>query len=200
MKIVVVGGNGTLGKKVCERLKEKHNVIIAGRNSGDLIVDITDSNSIKKLFEQTGKLDAIVSTAGVTKWAAFDNMTEDDFYIGIKSKLMGQVNLVRIGKDYLNNGGSITLTTGILADDPVENTTNAAMVNGAIHSFVKAVSLELKNDIRLNTVSPGLVENSKDKFGDYFPGHTPVSMNKMANGYVKSVEGKVRGEVIRIYE
>ncbi len=199
MKILIIGGNGTLGKKVTEHLKIKHEVIVASRNSGDFKVDITDINSIKSLFEQCGKLDAIVSTAGAAKWAAFDEMTEDDFYIGIKSKLMGQVNLVRIGKDYLNKGGSITLTTGILADDPVEKTTNAAMVNNAIHGFVKAVSLEIKNDIRINAVSPGLVEDSKEKFGDYFPGHIPVSMDKMVSGYVKSVEGKVRGEVIRIY-
>ncbi len=199
MKILIIGGNGTLGRKVTERLKIKHEVLVASRNSGDFTVDITDINSIKSLFEQCGKLDAIVSAAGAAKWAAFDEMTEEDFYVGIKSKLMGQVNLVRIGKAYLNNGGSITLTTGILADDPVENTTNAAMVNNAIHGFVKAVSLELKNDIRINAVSPGLVEDSKDKFGDYFPGHIPVSMEKMVNGYVKSVEGKVRGEIIRIY-
>ncbi|NQU52945.1 MAG: short chain dehydrogenase [Bacteroidetes bacterium] len=199
MKILIVGGNGTLGKKVTERLKEKHEVLVAGRTGGDLRVDITDSNSIKNLFEKTGKLDAIVSTAGAAKWAPFDTMSEDDFYIGIKSKLMGQVNLVRIGRDYLSNGGSITLTTGILGDDPVANTTNAAMVNGAIHGFVKAVSLEIKNDIRVNAVSPGLVEDSKDKFGDYFPGHIPVSMDKMVSGYIKSVEGKVRGQVIRIY-
>jgi len=199
MKIVIVGGNGTLGKKVSEHLKKKHEVIIASRDSGDLRVDITDSKSIKNLFEECGKIDAIVSTAGAAKWAAFESMTEEDFYVGIKSKLMGQVNLVRIGKDYLNNGGSVTLTTGILADDPVENTTNAAMVNNAIHGFVKAVSLEIKNDIRINAVSPGLVEDSKVKFGDYFPGHTPVSMDRMVSGYVKSVEGKVRGEIIRIY-
>jgi NAD(P)-dependent dehydrogenase (short-subunit alcohol dehydrogenase family) len=199
MKILIVGGNGTLGSKVTEYLKKNHEVIVASRNSGDFNVDITSEESIKKLFEETGKLDAIISTAGAAKWAAFESMTEEDFYVGIKSKMMGQINLVRIGKDYLNNGGSITLTTGILADDPVENTTNAAMVNNAIHGFVKAVSLEIKNDIRINAVSPGLVEDSKDKFGAHFPGHTPVSMDRMVSGYVKSVEGKVRGEVIRIY-
>lgn len=199
MKIVIVGGNGTLGKKVSERLKKKHEVIIASRDSGDLRVDITDSDSIKGLFEKTGKIDAIVSTAGAAKWAAFESMTEEDFYVGIKSKMMGQINLVRIGKNYLNDGGSLTLTTGILADDPVENACNAAMVNNAIHGFVKAVSLEIKNDIRINAVSPGLVEDSKDKFGDHFPGHTPISMDRMVSGYVKSVEGKVRGEIIRIY-
>ena len=95
------------------------------------------------MFESIENIDALICVAGDAKWATFDTLSEDDFYIGLKSKLMGQVNLVRIGKDYLNQGGSFTLTTGILADQPVEMTTSAAMVNGAIHSFVKAVSLEL---------------------------------------------------------
>ena len=84
--------------------------------SGDVVVDIADSGSIKKMFEEIGSVDAIVAIAGEAKWAEFESMNEDDFYIGLKSKLIGQVNLVRIGQSYLNTGGSFTLTTGILAD------------------------------------------------------------------------------------
>ena len=113
---------------------------------------------------------------------------------------MGQVNLVRIGRKYLNKKGSITLSTGILADDPVEKTTSAAMVNGAIHSFVKAVDLEIENEIRVNVVSLGMVEDAYEKYKDYFPGHNPVSMVKAVNAYKRSVEGKGRGLVIRNYE
>jgi hypothetical protein len=112
---------------------------------------------------------------------------------------MGQVNLVRIGQDYLNAGGSFTLTTGILADHPVLQTTSAALVNGGIHSFVKAVSLEIKNEIRINVVSPGLVEDSAEKYGEYFPGHIPVPMKKVIAAYVESVEGDSTGKIIRIY-
>jgi NAD(P)-dependent dehydrogenase (short-subunit alcohol dehydrogenase family) len=177
----------------------KHEVIVAGRNSGDINLDIESVDSIKAMFTQTGKFDAIVNCAGAAKWAAFDAMTEDDFYIGIKSKLMGQVNLVRLGREFLNPQGSFTLTTGILAEDPVFMTTNAAMVNGAIHGFVLAVSQELQNGHRINVVAPGLVEESAEKYGNYFPGHTPVPMDKVANGYVRSVEGKRTGEIIRVY-
>lgn len=200
MKILVVGGNGTIGSCVANRLKEKHQMIIAGRNSGEVNVDIESTASITSMFEQTGKIDAIVSCAGAAKWAAFDTMNEEDFYVGIKSKMMGQINLVRLGQEYLKDGGSFTLTTGILADDPVYMTSNAAMVNGAIHGFVLAVSQELKNGQRINAVAPGLVEDSKDKYGDYFPGHNPVPMHKVANGFVRSVEGKRTGEIIRIYD
>lgn len=200
MKILIIGGTGTIGRKVSEHLSKKHQVIIAGRSAGDVLVDIADSESIQAMFESVGALDAVVCIAGEAKWAAFDSMSEEDFYIGLRSKLMGQVNLVRIGQDYVHSGGSFTLTTGILADHPVLLTTSAAMVNGGIHSFVKAASLELRNGIRINVVSSGLVEDAVERYGAYFPGHNPIPMHKVINGYVKSVEGKGNGEIIRIYD
>ncbi len=198
MKILIIGGNGTIGKKVSQRLAQKHEVLIAGRNSGNVTVDFSDSQSIKEMFEKVGKLDAIVAIAGDAKWDKLDNLSEEDFYIGISSKMMGQVNVVRIGKDYLNSGGSITLSTGILADDPVDMTTSAAMVNGAINSFVKAVALELEDGKRINVVCSDLVEDSFEKYKDYFPGNTPVPMHKIVDGYVKSIEGKITGRILRI--
>ncbi len=200
MKILIIGGNGTIGKKVSAHFTKNHEVIIAGRNSGSVQVDISSSASIEKMFEVVGTVDAIICVAGEAKWDRFTSLSEEDYYIGIKSKLMGQVNLTRMGVSYLNPKGSITLTTGILADDPVENTTSAAMVNGAIHSFAKAASLELENGIRLNVVSAGTVEDAYDKYHDYFPGHSPVSMNKVVKGYERSVLGRDNGIVIRIYE
>jgi NAD(P)-dependent dehydrogenase (short-subunit alcohol dehydrogenase family) len=200
MKILIIGGRGTIGKRVSDHFSKKHEVIIGGRSSGDVIVDIADSKSIETMFKSVPNIDAVACIAGEAKWAAFDSMTEEDFYIGLRSKLMGQVNLVRIGQDYLNAGGSFTLSTGILADHPVVLTTSAAMVNGGIHSFVKAVSLELRNGIRINVVSSGLVEDAIDKYEAYFPGHNPIPMYKVINGYVKSVDGKGTGEIIRMYD
>ena len=200
MKIIIIGGKGTIGKKVSQRFAQKHEVIVGGRNSGDLIVDITEEKSIEAMFQSVKDVDAVICIAGEARWAAFENMTENDFYYGIKSKLMGQVNVVRIGQRYLKDNGSFTLSTGILADHPVILTSSAAMVNGAIHSFVKAVSLELKKGMRINAVSSGIVEDSYEQSGVYFPGHNPVPMNKVINGYVRSVEGYGTGEVIKIYE
>jgi NAD(P)-dependent dehydrogenase (short-subunit alcohol dehydrogenase family) len=129
-----------------------------------------------------------------------ESLTEEDFYLGIRSKLMGQVNLVRIGVEFLNPGGSVTLSTGILADDPVMHTTSAAMVNGGIHSFVKAAALELKNGIRINAVSLGVVEDAYDKYKSFFPGHNAIPTGKVINAYARSVFGKHNGEVIRVYD
>ena len=200
MRILIIGGHGTIGQKVSTHFSENNDLIIAGRKSGDIAVDISDSNSIQSMFDKTGHVDAIICIAGEAKWADFNDLTEEDYYIGLKSKLMGQVNLVRIGQNYLNQGGSITLSTGILADDPVVKTTSAAMVNGGIHSFVQAVALEIESGIRVNVVSLGMVEDSYEKYKDYFPGHTPIPMTKVVNAYLRSVQGRDSGKVIRIYE
>jgi len=200
MRILIIGGNGTIGRTITNHFSKDNEVIVAGRNSGELTIDISDSESIKKGLEQVGQLDAIVCIAGEAKWADFKDLTEEDYYIGLRSKLMGQVNLVRIGQHHLNPNGSITLSTGILADDPVLKTTSAAMVNGGIHSFVQAVALEIENGLRVNAVSLGMVEDAYEKYKDYFPGHNPVPMKKVVNAYVRSVNGKDNGKVIRFYE
>ena len=199
MKILIIGGNGTIGKKVSRHLSRKHEIVIAARTSGDVQVDMEDTNSIQNMYASVDNLDALVCIAGEAKWAAFSTLSEEDFYIGIKSKLMGQVNLVRLGTKFLKPGGSFTLTTGILADDPVDLTTSPAMVNGGIHSFVQAASLELMPKYRINVVSSGLVEDAVDKYEAFFPGHNPIPMRQVVNAYVRSIEGKGTGEIIRVY-
>lgn len=198
MKILIIGGNGTIGKPVTARFAEEHEVIVAGRMSGDVTVDISSSTSIASMFKSVGPVDAIINVAGDAKWDKFEKLSEEDYYIGIRSKMMGQVNLVRLGTEYLKDGGSITLTTGILADEPVDMTTSAAMVNGAIQSFTMAVALELENGIRVNCVSADLVADAYEKYKNYFPGNTPVPMHKVVDGYLKCVLGKINGEIIRI--
>ena len=200
MKIFLIGGNGTIGRRLAAHFQASHEVIIGGRSNADVTIDIADSQSITSALEAVGKVDAIICAAGEAKWAPFNDLSEEDFYIGLRSKLMGQVNLVRLGQKFVQDGGSITLSTGILADDPVVKTTSAAMVNGAIHSFVRAVDLEMERGVRVNVVSLGVVEDAYDKYKNYFPGHNPIPTSKVINAYVRSVQGHGRGQVIRYYE
>lgn len=199
MKIVVIGGNGTIGSTVVEELKKRHEVLVAGRSKGDVLVDISDVNSIENMYKTLGNVDAVICTAGTVGKGYFRDMSEADYYVGIQNKLMGQVNLVRIGKNYLSKGGSFTLITGILADDPVPKTSGSALANGAINSFVKAVAMEEQGNFRINVVSPGLVEKSAERLGAAFPGHVAITMERAVSGFVKSVEGLINGEVIRIF-
>lgn len=202
MKILVIGGTGTIGKTIVSHFSKNNQVIIAGRSSKDYPVDIADTRSIKDLYKKVkegGKVDAIICAAGEAKWAPLRDLSESDFHIGLRSKLMGQVNVVRYAHRCLKKKGSVTLTTGILADEPVYKTTSAAMVNGGVHSFVKAASLEMRKQIRVNVVSSGVVEDAYEKYESYFPGHPAIAMDKMLLGYRKSVDGRLNGEIIKIY-
>ncbi len=199
MKIILIGASGTIGKHVYHELVKRHEIITVGKTSGDLQVDMTSVSSIKAMFEKTGYFDALICTAGAGYFGPFDVMDDEKFRIGINGKLMGQVNFVLEGRNYSNDEGSFTLTTGILSDDPVKMGANLCAVNGALNAFVAVAALELKRGLRINTVSPGVVEDSKDTYGPYFPGHIPVTMQRVVSGYVKSVEGIINGQVIKLY-
>jgi NAD(P)-dependent dehydrogenase (short-subunit alcohol dehydrogenase family) len=198
MKIIIVGATGTIGKKVAAELGKRHDIIKAASKSGDTQVDATSAQSIREMFKRVGKFDALVSATGHGHFGPFDTMTEEDFYKGIRSKMMGQINLVMIGKELINDHGSFTLTSGILYKDPVRGGVGLSVVNGALHSFVVGAAIELKRGIRLNVVSPGLVADSAEALGAAFPGHIAVAMDKVVSGYVKSVEGFGTGRVIEV--
>ncbi|MHA4811210.1 short chain dehydrogenase [Flavitalea flava] len=199
MKILLIGGNGTIGKRVAEALKARHELIIGGRASGDIHVDIASEGSIANMFRQVGKLDACICTAGTGFYGPFETMTAEHMRPGLEGKLMGQVNLVLIGKEYLREGGSFTLTSGIASEMPARNGTCVAMINGAINSWVLGAAQELRQDRRINAVSPGLVEDSYERYGAFFPGYDLVPMSKVVNAYLLSVEGAITGKILRVY-
>jgi NAD(P)-dependent dehydrogenase (short-subunit alcohol dehydrogenase family) len=198
MKVIIVGASGTLGKRLVERLSPKHDIIKASKN-GDVKVDITSRVSIENMYREVGKFDALINVAGSGYMGSFETTTEENFYQGIRSKMMGQINLVMVGKDYISDNGSFTLTSGILTHDPIPNGTVLSVINHGVNGFVIGASPELKRGVRLNVVSPGLVEDSYEALGKFFPGHTPVEMKKVVNAYVKSLEGIIRGQIIEVF-
>jgi NAD(P)-dependent dehydrogenase (short-subunit alcohol dehydrogenase family) len=197
-KILVVGGAGTVGRAVVENLRAAgHTVLIAGRSSGDYRVDIKSDESVRALFEQTGRMDAIVSTTGSVFFGPLSQMSAAQFDIGLQDKLLGQVRLALIGQHYLNEGGSITLTSGILAEEPIAQGVNATAVNTALEGFVRAAATELPGR-RINVVSPTVLTESLDVFGSYFPGFESVPAARAALAYRRSVDGVQTGQVYRV--
>jgi NAD(P)-dependent dehydrogenase (short-subunit alcohol dehydrogenase family) len=197
-KILLVGASGTLGRAVHAELAQRHQVLAASRG-GKLKVDITDGASIRRLFENTGKVDAIVCAAGKVHFGALAEMTEELYAIGLRDKLMGQVNLALIGRDYLNDGGSITLITGILAEQPIRLGSSASMVNGAIEAFVRAAAVELPRGIRINAVSPNVFSESMAGYAPYFRGFEAIPVARAALAFSRSVEGAQTGQVYKVF-
>lgn len=169
-----------------------------GGRSGDFQVDMSAESSIRALFDSVGRCDAVVCASGSVRFKSISEMTSEDYLFGLQHKLMGQVNLVLIGKEYLSPQGSFTLTSGILNCDPILMGSSAAMVNGALEGFVRAAAIDLPNHLRINVVSPTLITESQSKYGSYFSGFVPVPAQVAAMAYVKSVEGKQTGQVYRV--
>lgn len=198
MRILLVGASGTIGSAVATELGQRHEVLAAGRSSGDVRMDITDTDSIRAGLEEAAPLDAVVSAAGTVKFAPLEDMDAADFEIGLRDKLMGQVNLVLIGRDLVADGGSFTLTTGMLDRDPIVAGSSASMVNGAINAFVRAAAIELPRGLRVNAVSPGVIEEAMPEYAPFFRGFEPVPAARAALGYARSAEGAQSGQVYRI--
>jgi NADP-dependent 3-hydroxy acid dehydrogenase YdfG len=198
MKIILFGATGNLGKAVYKALSVKHEVVRVGRTNGDLQADITDPASIEQIYEKVGEFDAVVSTTGAVHFGPLEDFTMDQFDVGLRSKLMGQVSLVTLGVKRIHAGGSFTLTTGQINEDPIRFGVSGAMVNGGLDGFVRSAAIELPRGLRINLVSPTVVEESWAAFGPYFPGQKPIPSGDAAAGYVKSVEGLQTGRVYRI--
>lgn len=198
MKIIVVGGTGTIGKAVVKLLGVRHHIIVASQKHGDVQVDMTDLQSIENMYRSVGPVDAMISTTGKVHFDELAKMSHDHYLVGLHNKLMGQVNLVTVGLNHLNPNGSFTLTSGILSCDPIRYGVSASMVDGAIDSFVRAAAIEMPRGIRINSVSPTLLAESVDAYGEYFPGFEPVPAERVALAYSKSTEGAQTGQVYTV--
>lgn len=196
MRILVVGAAGTIGRAVVEALGRRHEVIEASRSRGTVKVDLTKPDSIREMFRSVGPVDAVVCAAGEARFAPLPKLSDDDFQFSLASKLMGQATLVRIGLEHVRDGGSITVTSGVLARSAMTGSGAVSMVNAGLEGFVRAAALEAPRGIRVNVVSPPWVtETLKARGMDVSIGHPVAEVAKL---YVKSIEGGRTGMTLEI--
>lgn len=198
MKIIVVGAAGDIGQAACKELGARHDIITVGRSSGDYQVDLANLAAVKVLYQKIGDVDAVVSCAGDATFAPLAELDQETFMVGLRQKVMGQVNLVLAGLDVVADGGSFTLTSGVLDRDPIRMGANAATANGALAGFVKSAAIELPRGLRVNVVSPGMLDVSAPRYGAWFHGHKPVPSHDVGLAYAKCVEGALTGQVVNV--
>lgn len=196
-KVILIGAQGKMGQAALTGLK-KHQVITASRsgNGTDYQVDITDKKSLKALFEKVGPFDAVVNTVGYCEYADFTDMTDEQWDVTVQSKMMGQINLVKVGLEFINDGGSFTLISGILNVKPIPMAIADATTSGAIDTFVRCVAHELPRSIRINVVNPTVLEEAWDVYGDMMPGFQPVPGTLVGKAFERSVDGFITGQVL----
>ena len=199
MKVIVIGATGTIGSAVVEQLGRRHEIVGVGTRGGRYRADIADIAQVRAMFAQVGKVDAVVVAAGALHVGPFDELTPEHFHVGLRSKLMGQVNVALAARDYLNDGGSITLTSGVDTDHPIRGAVAASTANAAVVGFVRGAAIELPRGLRINVVSPTVLEESMPVFGPLFVGFEPIAGKRAALAYARSVDGAQTGQVYRAW-
>ena len=194
MRILIIGATGTIGRPLVAALQGRHELVLASRQKAHEQVDISDPASIRALYQRVGKLDAVVATAGEAAFRPLAELTDEDFALSLRSKLMGQVNLVRYGLDSVNDGGSFTLTSGTLANEPMIGGAAASLVNGALNSFTRAAAHEAPREIRVNAVAPPWIAETLLAYKMDPEGGMPAV--DVARAYAGAVEGKQTGQII----
>ena len=196
MKIIVIGATGTIGRQVAKLLGVDHEIVKVAFRSGDFRVDMASKTSIEKLFQDVGAFDAVVCAAGLARFGGLDELGDDDYALGLSSKLMGQVNLVRVGRRHINDNGSFTLTSGLLSREPMPGSSSISMVNAGVEGFVRAAALEMRRGMRVNAVSPIWVKETMEAMG--MDSSSGMPAEKVALAYKESVEGHRNGEVLDV--
>jgi NAD(P)-dependent dehydrogenase (short-subunit alcohol dehydrogenase family) len=194
MRILIVGATGLLGGEVKQLLAAEHEIVTASRKGSDLHVDLSDKPSIEAMYQQAGTLDAVICTAGSAKFAPLAALSDDDFLFSLANKLMGQVNLVRCGAAHVSQGGCFTLTSGVLAQQPMEGSAAVSIVNAGVEAFARSAALELRGKARVNVVSPGWVAETLESMGRDPSQGVPAAL--VAQAYKRSLVGSASGEVI----
>jgi len=195
MKILVIGATGTIGREIVNAFSGEHEVIAASRSGSDVSVDIRDVASIKAMYARVGRVDAVISAAGSGAWKPLEQLTDEDFAVSLGYKLMGQVNVIRYGFASVNDGGSITTTSGVLSKHPMESSAAISLVNSGLEGFTRAAALEAPRGIRVNVVSPPWVTETLMEMGATDTSHGLPSA-AVAQAYVRSVTGGETGQVI----
>jgi len=193
MKIIVIGATGTIGKAVAEALAPTHEVVRAARR-GPVRADIEDAASLSDLFATMKDVDAVVSCAGSAVFKPLAKLSDADYEASLRSKLMGQVTLLRVAVEHLKEGGSITLTSGVLAREPMPGSAAISMVNAALEGFVAGASLELPRRLRVNVVSPPWITETLAAMKMSVPGG--ISAAACARAYVAAVERDFQGQTL----
>jgi NAD(P)-dependent dehydrogenase (short-subunit alcohol dehydrogenase family) len=192
MRALVVGATGTIGSAVADALAAAGHEVLRASRQGQISVDLTDPASIRAMYAEVGRVGAVLSCAGMGRMGSLTTLTDEDWAASVADKLMGNVNLVRLGIDSVEDQGVFVLTGGIWSQKPPPGASAIAALNGALESFARAAAQDLPRGIRIVTVSPPWIDESARKMGQ----RGMLSAADNAKAYVAAVTDSATPAVV----
>ena len=194
MKIIVLGASGNIGSEIVKSMPASWNVVSAGRRGGDVQVDYTNRDSVRAMYESVGSFDGLISVVGGDSvFKPFEELTDDDFEVSFRRKFLAQLNLIRIGSEFINDGGSFTLSSGYLSHYPNPSSIATGPFNAAVDTLVANVAPLLPKNIRLNVVSPAPIVPPERV------GNGLLSAEQAAQHYLQCINGDFTGQVLKAW-
>jgi NAD(P)-dependent dehydrogenase (short-subunit alcohol dehydrogenase family) len=171
-RVVVVGGTSGIGLSTAQAfLDQSAEVIIASRSASKLAeakqklggtveayeLDFRSDEKVAEFFNKVGQFDHLVITAGDGAMGHFSELPIANAREAFDSKFWGQYATVRAAAPHINQGGSVTLTSGVYGRKPPKGASVLAAINSALEGLVRGLAVDLA-PIRVNVVSPGIVD------------------------------------------
>lgn len=184
--ILVTGASSGIGRAIaieCSRMGAS--LILTGRNEERLAktlnaldgsshisvaANLAEKNGIESLIKQLPKLDGMVLAAGVVEMRPFPFASSDKFEKLFSINLFAPIEILRLAvkKKKYNAGFSVVAISSVAGkEDFVQGNSVYGSGKAALSSVLKYAALELASkDIRVNSISPGMVLTPMHTEGD----------------------------------
>ena len=156
---VVVTARGENARPVAEAIVAK------GGKAEAIGVDVTDSAALERLpgqvIDKHGRLDILVSNAGITRDQLLMRMKRDDWDLVLSTNLTATFTLVQAAMRPMlkQRSGRIITISSVVAQMGNAGQSNYAASKAGLIGFSKAVAREVASrGITVNVVTPGLVD------------------------------------------
>jgi 3-oxoacyl-[acyl-carrier protein] reductase len=125
---------------------------------------VSKAADVERLFKEVdsafGALDVLVNNAGVFRFGAFADITEESFHPHYNINVLGAILTVQEAiKRFGADGGSIINLSSIVGSHPVAGALLYASTKGAVETLTRGLALKLApRKIRVNAIAPGHTE------------------------------------------
>jgi 3-oxoacyl-[acyl-carrier protein] reductase len=193
---VVAGGASGIGWATAQALAARGDrVTIADRNADEarrraaelgqraVTVDVTDEDSVQRMFQQTGQVDVVVNCAGYSNIGLITDMPVDQFRDVIDVCLTGAFIVAKHAGRTLRPGGVLVSISSLNGRQPAAGMSAYCAAKAGLSMLTQVAALELgPKGIRVNAVAPGFVRTPLTEPAAAVPGVVDEYLENTALG------------------